>query len=98
MSHASKARKKAMKRAKDREDPERAQVRNMIKQGKVPRWTKTTTGQGWRWQHGIIPEGMPHAGKKGKWKVPAPVKGIVSSFGLIFEAKTIQAKRNAASK
>lgn len=38
MSTASKARKKAMKRAKDAADPERTAVRNAIRRGVAPKW------------------------------------------------------------
>ncbi len=37
MSHSSKARKKAARKAKDAAEPERTEVRNKIRRGKVPR-------------------------------------------------------------
>lgn len=39
MSYAFRARKKALKRSKDAEDPERREVRNAIRNGRAPRLT-----------------------------------------------------------
>jgi hypothetical protein len=46
MSYAYKARKKAMRRSLDAEDPERRQVRNVIRRGKAPRLTTVKTSGG----------------------------------------------------
>lgn len=90
MSYASKARKKAMKKAKDLEDPERTQVRNAIRRGKVPRLSMFT--QKGEYVHSKLDE-QGNKVKTGKTFVAG--RKILDSQAVIFEAK---AARNAAGK
>ena len=79
MSTASKAREKARKRALDAQDPERKNIRNLIRRGKIPRWSFIGRQEVSKLQ-------MP-AWKKRMVNKRFGLSRIVGSVGLIFDTK-----------
>lgn len=81
MSYAQKQRAKAKRRAADEADPERRQVRNLIRRGRVPRFSH------------IGRERIPPSHNFGRVGKLLNVPRLVSSFGLIFEVKRAVEKK-----
>mgnify|MGYP006921411068 CR=1 FL=1 len=83
MSYAFRARKKAIKRALDREDPERAQVRNLIRRGKGPRLTQTLSRR------------KRYKNRDKKYLVRGAIRYV---FGVVFKSKAVAVKAAANEK
>jgi hypothetical protein len=76
MSTAKKNRHKAMKRAADAADPERQQVRNLIRRGKIPRWSYLGR------DHDVAKKGWGRRGLRRNG-----IMRIAGAFGVIFDTK-----------
>jgi len=80
MSHAFKARRKAERRALDAKDPERRTIRNGIRKGVIPRWTRVQRGRR---------NYVNRAGKQIE-KTYLQVGRLISSFGMIIDAQKLK--------
>ena len=90
MSYAYRKNRKNRRRELDREDPERRQVRNLIRRGKAPRLTIAQNAKGKLPERGTY---RRQVGKKLKRVRVARMNGFIRyTFGAIFANKAAAAK------